>query len=267
VDIIVCVKQIIDPEIPSNDFKIDPSAKRAIPLQGRGAFKINDYDAVAVEAAIRIKEAVGGKVTLLNLESQPAAQTIKYCLATGADEAILLADPLFEEDHRSLTAYVLSMAIKRIRNFDLIFCGRQEGDWDAGQVGIGIAEILGIPSVSPVKKVEINDRRILVARIVEDGYQVVELPLPALVSVSSELCTPRLPNLKGIAAASKKKISTWTAQDIGADPSKLSPLATKVKMLKLFIPVHEARCVIVEGETPAEAGANLAVRLRREKLI
>jgi electron transfer flavoprotein beta subunit len=159
------------------------------------------------------------------------------------------------------------MAIKKIGDFDLIFCGRQEGDWDAGQVGLGIAEILGIPSVNPVKKVEANDGRILVERIVEDGYEVIEIPLPALVSVSSELCVPRLPNLKGIMMAVKKRISTWTAQNIDADPSKLGPAAAKVKMLKLFIPVHEARCEIVEGETPEEAGANLALRLRREKLI
>jgi electron transfer flavoprotein beta subunit len=264
---IVCVKQIIDPEIPSTAFKIDSKAKRAIPPEGKGAFTISDYDEVAVEAAIRIKEAMGGKLTVLSLGSQSAAETIGYCLAMGADEGILLADPLFEEEDRSLTAYVLAMAIRKIGDFDLIFCGRQEGDWDGGQVGLGIAEILGVPSVNPVKKVEANNGRILVERIVEDGYQVIEIPLPALVSVSSELCVPRLPNMKGIMMAARKKKSTWTAQDIGADSSKLGSSARKVKMLSLFIPVHEARCEIVEGETPQEAGANLALRLRRDKLI
>ncbi|RJX23562.1 MAG: electron transfer flavoprotein beta subunit/FixA family protein [Dethiobacter sp.] len=265
-NIIVCVKQIIDPEIPAAIFKIDPNAKRAIPPDRR-AFIISDYDEVAVEAAIRIKEAKGGKVTVLSLGSQSVIETIKHCLAMGADEGILLTDPLFEEEDRSLTAYALAMAIKKVGEFDLIFCGRQEGDWDAGQVSLGIAEILGIPSVNPVKKVEVKNGTILVKRIVDDGYEVIEIPCPALVTVSNELGKPRYPDMKGIMMAARKKISIWTSQDIDAEPSKLGPSAAKVKMLKLYIPVNEARCEFVEGETPEEAGANLALRLRKAKLI
>ncbi len=265
-NLIVCVKQIIDPETPAAAFKIDPEAKRAIPPKDR-PLVISDYDEVAVEAAIRVKEAQGGKITVLSLGSQSATEVIKHCLAMGADEGILLSDPLFEEEDRSITAYALAMAIKKIGDFDLIFCGRQEGDWDAGQVGLGIAEILGIPSVTPVKKVEVKDGTALVERVVADGYEVIETPLPALVAVSSELGVPRYPTMKGIMMAAKKKVDTWTAQDIGADSTRLGPSGAKVKMLKLFIPVHEAKCEFVEAESPEEAGANLAVKLREAKLI
>ena len=263
-NLIVCVKQIIDPETPAAAFKIDPEAKRAIPPKDR-PLVISDYDEVAVEAALRIKEAKGGKVTILSLGDPSATEVIKHCLAMGADEGILLSDPLFGEEDRSLTTYALAMAIKKIGEFDLIFCGRQEGDWDAGQVGLGIAEILGIPSVNPVKKIEVKDGTALVERVVSDGYEVIEIPLPALVAVSSELGVPRYPTMKGIMMAAKKKVSTWTAQDIGADPAKLG--AAKVKMLKLFIPVREARCEFVEAETPEEAGTSLALKLREAKLI
>jgi len=263
-NLIVCVKQIIDPETPAAAFKIDPEAKRAIPPKDR-PMVISDYDEVAVEAALRIKEAKGGKITILSLGAPSATEVIKHCLAMGADEGILLSDPLFVEEDRSLTAYALAMAIKKIGEFDLILCGRQEGDWDAGQVGLGIAEILGIPSASPVKKIEVKDGTALVERVVSDGHEVIEIPLPALVAVSSELGVPRYPTMKGIMTAAKKKVSTWTAQEIGADPDRLG--AAKVRMLKLFIPVREARCEFVEAETPEEAGASLALKLREAKLV
>ena len=159
------------------------------------------------------------------------------------------------------------MAIKKIGKFDLIFCGRQEGDWDAGQVGLGIAEILGIPSVNPVRKVEINDGTALVTRIVDDGYEVIEMPLPALITASSGLGTPRYPNMKGIMRAARQDVTVWTAADIGIAASELDPSSARVHMLDLFIPVHEGTCEFVEGETPEETGADLFLRLKEEKLI
>jgi len=265
-NLVVCIKQIINPETPAAAFRLDPEARRAVPSKDQ-PLVISDYDEVAVEAAMRIKEVKGGKVTVLSLGGPAATAAIKHCLSMGADEGILLSDPLFGEEDRSLVAYVLATAIKKIGDFDLILCGRQEGDWDAGQVGPGIAEILGIPSVNPVKRVEADDRRALVERIVTDGYEVIEIPLPALVAVSSELGVPRYPTMKGIMAAAKKKVNTWTAQDIGAEPERLDPSKAKVKMLDLFIPVHEGKCEFVTGETPEEAGVNLHSRLRKAKLI
>ena len=265
-DIVVCIKQIMNPETPSAAFRIDPEARRAIPARDQ-PLVINDYDAVAVESAIRIKEAKGGKVTVISLGAASASAAIKHCLAMGADEGFLLNDPLFREEDRSVVAHALAMAIKKIGSFDLIFCGRQEGDWDAGQVGLGIAEILGIPSVNPVRKVEINDGTALVVRVVDDGYEVIEISLPALITASSGLGVPRYPNMKGIMRAAKKDVTIWTAEDIGIAASKLDPSAAKVQMLDLFVPIHEGTCEFAEGETPEETGADLFLRLKEAKLI
>jgi electron transfer flavoprotein beta subunit len=263
---VVCVKQIINPETPAAAFRISPEAKRAIPSENY-PMVISDYDHVAVEAALRIKEAKGGKVTAISLGDPSATVAIKHCLAMGADDGILLCDPLFEEEDRSLVAHILAAAIKMIGAFDLILCGRQEGDWDAGQVGPGIAEILSIPGVNPVRKVEVNDGTALVERIVDDGYEVIEIPLPAVLGVSSELGVPRYPTMKGIMAAARKNVAVWSAQEINDYLSRHDPFTARVKMVRLFIPVHEGACEFVTGETPEEAGANLHLKLREAKLI
>lgn len=265
-NLVVCIKRIINPETPASAFRLDPEARRAVPARDQ-PLVISDYDEVAVEAAIRVKEAEGGKVTVLSLGDPSATAAIKHCLSMGADEGILLSDPLFGEEDRSLVAYVLAEAIRKLGDVDLIFCGRQEGDWDAGQVGPGIAEILDIPSVHPVKRVEVEGRFALVERIVTDGYEVIEIPLPALVAVSGELGVPRYPSMKGIMAAAKKKVSLWTARDIGAEAERLDPSQAKVRMLELFIPAHEGRCEFVTGESPEETGVNLHSTLRKAKLV
>lgn len=259
----VCIKQIINPETPAAAFRIDPQNKRAIPAENH-PMVISDYDIVAVEAALKIKEAKGGKVTIISVGAPPVAVAIKHCLAMGADDGILLCDPLFAEEDRSLVAYILAASIKRIGDIDLILCGRQEGDWDGGQVGLGIAEILGIPSVNPVANVEVNEGKALVKRIVDDGYEIIETPLPALLGVSSELGAPRYPTIKGIMAAARKSVTIWSAQEIASGNDAFT---TRIKMVHLFIPVHEGTCEFVTGETPEEAGGNLHAKLREAKLL
>ncbi len=131
-------------------------------------------------------------------------------------------------------------------------------------MGLGIAEFLGIPSIGPAQKIEIKDGTMTVERVVADGYEVIEASLPALVTASNELGELRYPTMRGIMAAKKKPVTTWTAQDIGIDSSKLE---AKTKLLKLFIPLREAKCEFVEGESEGEAGANLALRLREGKIL
>ena len=178
----------------------------------------------------------------------------------GVKEVILLIEPALHDSDGCATASVLAEAIKKIGEYDLVFCGRQEADWDAGQVGSGIAELLGIPSVTPIQKIDIKDGKAVVERVVADGYEVVEVSLPVLVTVSNEFGEPRYATLKGIMAAAKKQVTNWGSQDVGA-------VTARSKIVKLFIPVHEAKCEFVEGETPEEAGANLATRLREAKLL
>ncbi|GAI14519.1 unnamed protein product [marine sediment metagenome] len=156
---------------------------------------------------------------------------------------------------------------RKVGEYDLIFCGRQAADWDAGQVGSGIAEFLGIPSVTVAKMVEMVDGKIRVERVVADGYEVIEVSTPVLITVSNELGEPRYPKLKGIMAAARKEVPTWTAQDIGADTSQLGASGARTKLLKLFVPVKEAKCEIIEGENPEDAAVNLALKLREAKLI
>jgi len=265
-NMIVCVKQIADPEAPAGSFKVDEVAKKVFPAAGVEQV-VSPFDEQAAEAAVRIKDAHGGKITALSLGKDFVMDKIKKPLAMGADELILLQDPAFESDDSHAAAYALAMAIKKVGEYDLIFCGRQAADWDAGQVGSGIAELLGIPSITPAQKVELVDSKIKVERVVTDGYEVIEASPPLLITVSNELGEPRYPKLKGIMAAAKKEVPTWNAQDIGADPAKLGAAGARAKLLKLFIPVKEGKCEIIEGESLEEAAENLALKLRETRLI
>ncbi|MEA3254151.1 MAG: electron transfer flavoprotein subunit beta/FixA family protein, partial [Chloroflexota bacterium] len=149
----------------------------------------------------------------------------------------------------------------------LIFCGRESSDWDAAQVGPGIAEILGIPAVTLAQKVEVSDGKAMVEQVIPDGYQVVEVNLPAVITVTSELGNLRYAALKGIMAAARKQPVVWKPTDIGLEPSQVGTAGRHSKLIKLFQPVKEAKCEIIEGESPAGAGANLAVRMREAKIL
>src|SRR4030067_707192 len=213
-NMIVCCKQILDPEAPPACFKIDPSTNKVIPPPGVPPV-VSPFDEQAVEAALRIKDQQGGKITVISLGNNLTRDVVKKPLSMGADELVLLEDPAFEGADSWSTAYALAMAIKKIGEYNLIFCGRQSADWDAGQVGSGIAEILGIPSVTVAKKVEATDGKGKGERVISDGYQVVEVTLPALITVSNELGEARYATLKGIMAASKKQPVVWKPADIG----------------------------------------------------
>lgn len=265
-NMIVCCKQVLDPEAPPASFKIDPAANKVLPPQGVPPV-ISPFDEQAVEAALRIKDKIGGKVTVLSLGNALVRDVVKKPLSMGADELILLEDPAFEGGDSWSTAFALAQAIKKINQYDLIFCGRQAADWDSGQVGSGIAEILGIPSVTVAKKVEIIDGKAKVERVVSDGFETVEVMLPALITVSNELGEPRYATLKGIMAAAKKKPTVWGPADIGVNPAQVGVAGRKQRLVKLFQPVREGKCEIMKGETPAEAGINLALRLREVKVI
>jgi len=266
VNMVVCVKQVIDPEAPPASFKIDPSANKVVSPPGVSPV-ISPFDEQAVEAALRIKDAQGGKITILSLGTNLLREVVKKPLSMGADELILLEDDAFAEGDSWSTAYVLAMAIKKISDYDLIFCGRQAADWDAGQVGSGIAEILGLPSITVAQKIDVTDGKAKVERVTADGYEIVEVSLPALITVSNELGEPRYPTIRGIMAAKKKEPVIWKPADIGVDVSQTGAAGRRTKLLKLFQPVHKGKCEIIEGESPEEAGANLALKLREAKVL
>ncbi len=265
-NIIVCVKQVPDPEAPPASFKIDTATNTVVPPPGVAPV-ISPFDEQAVEAALRAREAKGGKVTVLSLGTNLLRDVVKKPLSMGADELVLLEDEAFTKGDSWSTAFALAAAIKKIGAFDIIFCGRQAADWDAGQVGTGIAEFLGIPCVTVAKKIEILEGSAKIERVLPDGTEIVETPLPALVTVTNELGEPRYPTIKGIMAAKKKEPVVWKPADIGVTPEQIGAAARRTKMVKLFQPVREGKCEIIGGETPEEAAVKLALRLREAKVL
>ena len=265
-NMIVCVKQVIDPEAPPASFKIDTSANKVVPPQGVSPV-VDPYGEYAVEAALKVKDAQGGTITAISMGTNLLRDVVKKPLSMGADELILLEDEAFTDGDSWTTAYALAMAIKKVGDYDLILCGREASDWNAGQVGLGIAEILGLPSITLVKKIDVSDGKAKIERILSDGYETIEVSLPAVVTVSNELGEPRYPTIKGIMAAKKKEPTVWKPADIGVDSSQIGAAGRRTKMLKLFQPVREGECELIEGETPEEAAGNLALKLRESKLL
>jgi electron transfer flavoprotein beta subunit len=259
---IVCVKQVPDPEIPPAKFKIDPGTKQVIPPPGVPPV-ISVYDERAVEAACRLKDKHKGKITVISMGSAKASDVVKHCISMGADEGFVLEDAAFENLDSFGTAYVLGKAIQKIGGYDLVLCGRQAADWGAGQVGSILAEILGIPVVTLACDIQAADKKLKVKRIVKDGYEVLEAPMPSLVTVSSEIGLPRLPGGMGLMLARKKQIPIWKAQDIGAEASQLDKANAHIEITGLSVPTRKTECEMVTGGTPGEAGVNLALKLAK----
>jgi len=267
-NMIVCCKQVLDPEAAPSTFKLDAANNRMVqPPEVKPV--VSPYDEQAVEAALRIKDKdKTQKVSIISLGNGLVRDVVKKPLSMGADELILLEDPAFEGGDSFAVASALAAAIKKIGQFDLIFFGRQESEWDDGQVGTGVAELLGIPSVTVAKKVEdLGGGKVRVERIVADGFQVLEVQAPAVITVSNELGEARYATLKGIMAASKKQPIVWKPADIGLDAAKVGSAARKSKIVKLFQPVKEGKCEMVSADSPAEAAALLAQKLRDNKVI
>jgi electron transfer flavoprotein beta subunit len=260
-DMVVCVKQIPDPEIPPGRFRIDPVAKQAIPPEGVSPI-INPYDERAVELALRVKQKQGGKITVLTVGKASSEAVVKHALSMGADDGIILSDQAFEGSDSFGTAYILTRAIQQIGCCDLILCGRQAADWDEGLVGSILAENLSMPLVTCAVAIDAAENELKVKRVTLEGYQVFAVPAPAVVTVSQEVGRPRLPSGRGIIMAARKQLPAWSAKDIGADPSKVGAAAVRRKVVKLFIPERDRSCKIIRGETPEESGAKLAEKLR-----
>lgn len=265
-NIIVCVKQIPDPEIPAAKFKLDTERKNVIAPDGIPPV-INPYDAQAVEMALKIKEKDEGKITILTIGKDEASRVIKHALAMGADEGFLLQDPLFEGSDSFSLAHILSRAIQMIGGFDLVLCGRESADWEEGLVGSLLAENLELPLVTLAESIELTQARLIVKKVILDGYQIFEVAPPAVVTVSHEAAPPRLPTGWGIISASKKEIPVWNAVDISADPFQIGKEASRKKLVRLSIPERKRKCEILGGDTLEEAAAKLAEKLRRKGAI
>ncbi|MCX5998445.1 MAG: electron transfer flavoprotein subunit beta/FixA family protein [Chloroflexi bacterium] len=265
-NIIVCIKQILDPEIPPSKFKVDSQAKKVIPPEGRPR-KVSPFDAQAVEAALRLKGKHAAKIPAITIGQPGAADAVKHVLSMGVDEGVLVSDPAFEGSDAFGTAYILAQTIKKLGAFDLILCGRQAADWDLGIVGSALAEYLDLPVVTLARKIEAAGSILSIERVIPDGYEVVEVGMPVLITVSSELGQPRLPSGKGIIMAARQKVPVWTAMDIACDISRVGPAAARGELMALSVPEQKRRGEVVVGENAADAAARLVVRLREAKVL
>lgn len=219
---------------------------------------INPFDTYAVEEGLRVKEKTQGKVTVLSMGIPAVAELLKETVALGADDTVLLSDRAFAGADTLATAYALSMGIKKIGLYDLIICGKQASDGDTAQVGPSLAEKLGIPHTTYVRKIEeLREGYIRCQRMTEDGYEVIELALPAVITVVKEINEPRLPSIKGMMRAKKAAVTVWSAKDIGADLNLCGLKGSPTQVVSTFVPVHDVQSEMIGGQ-PEEQAKRLA---------
>ena len=259
---IVCVKQV--PDI--TEVKIDPVTHTLV-REGIPSI-LNPFDEFALEEALRIREKHGGEVIAVSMGPPQAREALVKCLAMGADRALLLTDRAFAGADTWATAYTLALAIKRLE-YDIILCGKQAIDGDTAQVGPMLAENLGIPQITFVKKVEVdsNARKILVHRETDDGYETIECRLPVLLTAIKGLNEPRLPSLMGIMGAQKKEIKTMTAGDLGVTPEMVGLKGSYTEVVQVFAPEPRKKGVVVTETDPAKAAEKIVEFLQSKALV
>ncbi len=262
--VVVCVKQVPDPDAPASAFTVDEAAKTVVTPPGTAPV-VNGFDLHATEAALRLKDAGADvEVTVLAVGSDFVMDVVKRPLSMGADELVLVDDSSLADLDAAATAKVLAAAIEKQGPFDLILCGRQASDWDNAHVPLGMAEILVLPSITFARKIDISDGSVRVERALTDGYQVVEAPMPSVITVTNELGEARYPTLRGIMAATRKAPTTLTPSDLGLNSDDLAPA---LDLERLFVPVTHGNVEVIGGDDEEDAGRRLALRLREENLI
>lgn len=257
-DIVVLVKQVPDTEsliqIAGDCLSIKTDTIKWV---------MNPYDEIAVEEAIKIKEAMGGTVTIVSVGPENSVKTLRTAMAMGADKAVVITDPLAQGSDPIGTAKILSAAIKEMP-YDLIIAGQRAVDEDNYQVGAAIAEYLEIPQISKVIKQEISDNSIKCHRVVEGAVEVVESSLPALFTTERGLNEPRYATLPGIMKAKKKPLETKTLADIGIDSKTVGGENRKVKITALKFPPERNTVKMIDGDSASEKAEALVKILNED---
>ncbi len=260
-NIIVCLKQVPG----TTQVQIDPKTNTLI-RQGVAAI-LNPFDAYALEEGVRLKERYGGKVTVITMGPPQAVDMLREAISVGADQAILLSDREFAGSDTLATSYTLAQAVKKTAEYDLILCGRQTLDGDTGQVGPEMSQVLGLPFTAYVSKVEEAGNGILrVQRMVDDGHEVIEITLPAIITVTKEINVPRLPSLRGMVKSKSAQIPTWTAADINADLQSVGRSGSATVVVKTFVPERVRHGQVLQG-TVEEQIAALLSKLKETRVI
>jgi electron transfer flavoprotein beta subunit len=239
-DIVVCVKQVVDTEAEK---KLDPSTWC---LDRSVNCILNPYDEYAVEEALRIKEAVGGALTVLCMGPGGATEAVRKALAMGADGAVLVSDPALAGSDAQGTAYVLAEALKTLE-WDMVLFGSRSTDGETGCVPAAVAELIGAPLLSSLSKVEVDGATLRVHRETDEGYVAYDCPTPAVLSVVKGINEPRYPSMKGIMTAKKKLIDARDAAALGLDASWLGLSGAKTRVLSASVPPPRAAGVKVDG--------------------
>ncbi len=264
--IVVCIKQIIDPEIPIEQFRLDPVTKRQV--RGGLSLVVSAYDQNAVEIALQLKEKAGGTVTVLSVGEPDAQGAIKSAMGMGADAGILVSDPALAGSDSFGTAYVLAQAIRKIGSVDLVLTGCVSGDTGSKVVCPLLGEELGVPAMNFVSRIELQNGKAILRRIVEDGYERVESPLPLVAGIlSDDTNVPRYSKLKDIMAAARKTVPVWKAKDLGLDVARVGSAGRRVSVREMVQPPRESRCDLITADSPTEQAERLAERLRELKVI
>lgn len=242
-NIIVCIKQVPD----TTDVKINPETNT---LMREGIESIiNPFDMYAIEEGLRLKEKHGGTVSVVSMGPPQAASALREAISLGVDDAFLVSDRAFAGSDTWATSYTIAEAIKKIGEYDLILCGKQAIDGDTAQVGPGIATHLDIPQVTFVQKIQdVNDTAMVVERMMEEGFDIVEVSLPCLFTVVKGINEPRLPSLRGKMRAKKAEIKTITNSDLQLETADLGLDGSPTVVNKIFTPPVREGGKIFDGD-------------------
>jgi electron transfer flavoprotein beta subunit len=261
--LIVCIKQVPD----AKNVRLAPKTNT---LRREGVESIiNPFDLYAVETALRLRDQFGGSVTALTMGPPQAETALRQVVEYGVDDVVLLSDRCFAGADTWATSYTLAKGIAKIGLYDLIVCGKQAVDGDTAQVGPELAERLGLPYVCFVRRlVDVNPATgtMIVERMMDDGYDVVELPLPALITVVKEIAEPRVPSLKGKMRAKKIQVPCWTAEQIDADPQSVGLAGSPTQVVEVFAPQPRGERIMIDG-SPMEQARTLITHLKNDKIL
>jgi electron transfer flavoprotein beta subunit len=258
VNIVVCIKQVPG----STQVRINPDTGTL--MRDSVEAVVNPFDEYAIEEGLRIKEKVGGTVTVLSMGPPQAEAALRSAIAMGADQAFLVSDRAFAGADTWATSYTLSAAIRHVGMPDLIICGKQAIDGDTAQVGPGVAEMLGVPFVAWVRKIEsVGSEALRVERLMDDGYDVVDLPLPGLITVVKEINEPRMASLRGKMRAKTAVITTLNAETLKIDIEQCGLKGSPTQVLRSFVPPRKVGGEKIAGDvaTQVERAASLITSL------
>ena len=263
-NIIVPIKQV--PE--TSNVKMDETTGTMI-REGVESI-VNPLDLYAIEVGIQLKERFGGKVSVISMGPPSAEKAVREAVAMGCDEAVLVSGKEFSGSDTWATSYALSRAIAKMGDYDLVIAGERATDGDTGQVGPGIASFLNLPlSTYTSRIVDVSDDKIVVERLVEDGYEVLRLPLPALLTVVKEISDPRLPTLKGKKTARSREVPVWSADALEVDSAMIGLKGSPTRVVKIESPKVTRGGTILQAsdEESLEKAVMQLIRFMREKEI